>query len=424
MEYDIPVEALNLIKEHEGLHKLLPDGRLESYLCPSSVWTIGRGSTFLNGLRIKPNQICTLEEAEKQFEIDVANSASFVSFYVKSRLTSGQFGALVSFVHNVGSGKFSRSTLLRRINSGEDVAAVCIAELPRWIHDDKRNVLPGLVSRRHSELTLIASDGIATTKEAVMSFRLANAAKFDKGLTWQRTAWEWLFANAPEKAWDEMQKSLPSEVFSGFAARFSPPASTPAPLPLSANPLVGIPRFTQRDSQWIQERDRKCYSSTNAKLVEFLKPGTLTGINGDDAYLAKLKSIGGDTIHWAAQQRTLASYGIKAKLVKNASWATVEREIKRGHPVPLGYLHRGPVWAPRGGGHWCLCHGISATHIWISDPWGEPDLVSGATLSSGNWQGRVTRLNFGKRWMVEEAGNGVYRFAEGKGWAVIVDSIS
>jgi hypothetical protein len=34
-----------------------------------------------------------------------------------------------------------------------------------------------------------------------------------------------------------------------------------------------------------------------------------------------------------------------------------------------------------------------------------------------------SRLNFGRRWMVEPIDGGAYRYASGKGWAMVVDSV-
>ena len=422
-------QAIDLVKEYEGLHKKMSDGLLQSYLCTSSVWTIGYGSTFLKGRPVTATTTCTQADAEIQFQMDLDAAAKHVSRLVSIPLNDWEFSGLVSFVQNIGPTAFAESTIRRRINAGENVLAAARIELPRWVHDDERNVVPGLVRRRQAEIALIAkgSAGPATS----MDFRVADAARYDRGLPWQKDAWEWLLENAPEKSWDQMQAALPPSVVEGFAVRFrnglNKPSAVPPPTPnkpAGPNPLTGIPRFTQRDSQWIAQRDRTCYSSTNAMLVEYLKPGTLKGPNGDDAYIAKLNSLGGETTDWTSQQRTLASFGIKARLIQNADWNLIEEQINAGRPVPVGYLHRGPIWGPRGGGHWCLCYGATKGQAWISDPWGEPDLVSGATLTQGNWQGQVTQLNFGKRWMVEPSGGGVYRYAPGKGWAVLVDSVN
>jgi hypothetical protein len=49
------------------------------------------------------------------------------------------------------------------------------------------------------------------------------------------------------------------------------------------NPLMGVPRFQQRDSAQLAQRDRTCFSSSCAMLLEAIKPGTLKGANGDEA---------------------------------------------------------------------------------------------------------------------------------------------
>jgi lysozyme len=59
--------------------------------------------------------------------------------------------SLVSFVFNLGVGNFRTSTLLKKINAGDDDGAA--QELVRWIHAGGK-ALPGLVRRREAERTL------------------------------------------------------------------------------------------------------------------------------------------------------------------------------------------------------------------------------------------------------------------------------
>ena len=188
------------------------------------------------------------------------------------------------------------------------------------------------------------------------------------------------------------------------------------------NPLVGVPRFAQRDSAQLAQRDRSCFSSSCAMLLEAIKPGTLKGANGDDQYLAVVQRFG-DTTDASAQLQALAHYGVTARLVQNADFQLIEQQIARGIPVPCGYIHRGPVQRPTGSGHWLIVVGHTPTQVVVNDPWGEPDLIHGTTLNANGMGLRFSRLNFGKRWMVEPIGGGAYRYAPGKGWAVVVDSI-
>ena len=188
------------------------------------------------------------------------------------------------------------------------------------------------------------------------------------------------------------------------------------------NPLEGVPRFQQRDCAQLSQRDRTCFSSSYAMLLEALKPGTLPGANGDDTYLAVVQRYG-DTTDAAVQLQALAYYGVTARLVQTADFELIEEQIARGIPVPCGYIHRGPIDRPTGTGHWLIVYGHTPAHVVVNDPWGEPDLIHGTTLNANGMGLRFSRLNFGKRWMVEPIGGGAYRYAAGRGWAVVVDAI-
>jgi hypothetical protein len=192
-------------------------------------------------------------------------------------------------------------------------------------------------------------------------------------------------------------------------------ATPPSPRPPAAiatsrgNPL-SVPWFAQLDSATDQAR-RMCFSSSCAILLAFLKPGVLTGPNGDDQYLARVRQFG-DTTDPAAQIQALASYGITSRFSRQASFSTLEQQIRAGIPIPFGYLHRGHVSSPAGGGHWLIVVGITPTHVIMHDPLGEADLVNGTTLGGTARFCRYSRANFGRRWMVE---------GEGSGWAVLAE---
>ena len=82
---------------------------------------------------------------------------------------------------------------------------------------------------------------------------------------------------------------------------------------------MGVPRYSQRDSAQLSQRDRTCFSSSCAMLLEALKPGTLKGGNGDDQVLAVVQRFG-DTTDASAQLRALAHFGVTARLVQNADF--------------------------------------------------------------------------------------------------------
>ena len=229
---------------------------------------------------------------------------------------------------------------------------------------------------------------------------------------WLLAVLEQLVAHEPQaleeggtlrRLWTERQKAV-------AAASPSPSSSPPAVASGKGNPL-SVPWFAQLDSATDQAR-RMCFSSSCAMLLAFLKPGVLIGSNGDDQYLARVRQFG-DTTDAAAQIRALASYGIKARFTSEAGFATLEQQIAAGVPVPCGYLHRGHVSSPAGGGHWLIVVGITPSHVIVHDPLGEADLVNGTTLGGTARFCRYSRANFGRRWMVE---------GEGSGWAVLAEA--
>ena len=160
------------------------------------------------------------------------------------------------------------------------------------------------------------------------------------------------------------------------------------------NPL-SVPWFAQLDSATDQGR-RMCFSSSCAMLLAFLRPGVLSGPNGDDQYLARVRQCG-DTTDPVAQIKALASYGNTAQFSKQASFSTIELQSAAGFPVPCGYLQRGPVSNPSGGLHWLLVVGLTPTHLIVHDPLGEADLVNGTTVGGTDRFCRYSRRNVARR---------------------------
>jgi len=136
-------KGLELIKSHEGL-------RLEAYLCPANVWTIGYGhtATAKKGMRISKY------DAELLLIKDLKQAETCV-YKTMLPFNQNQFDALVSFVFNVGCGNFSRSTLLKLAKQNINDPAIQL-QFNRWIHGGGK-ILPGLVRRRKEESELYFS---------------------------------------------------------------------------------------------------------------------------------------------------------------------------------------------------------------------------------------------------------------------------
>lgn len=144
-EKQMKTKDLNIIKEFEGL-------KLNAYDDGVGVWTIGYGTTrYPNGNRVKRGDKITLEQAEQYIRHDLSNFEDAVNSLVKVPLTQNQFDALTSLVYNIGSGAFSKSTLLKKLNAKDYKGAA--DQFLVW-NKAGGKTLQGLVNRRTKEKQL------------------------------------------------------------------------------------------------------------------------------------------------------------------------------------------------------------------------------------------------------------------------------
>lgn len=121
--------------------------RLEAYPDPGTggePWTIGWGSTR----GVTQGMVITEAEAEERLKVDLVPVELCIDNSVSVQLTQGQHDALCSFVFNLGCVALRNSSLLRKLNSGDDAGAS--EEFLRWNHAGGR-VLAGLTKRRMAE---------------------------------------------------------------------------------------------------------------------------------------------------------------------------------------------------------------------------------------------------------------------------------
>ena len=137
----ISKKGLALIKHYEGC-------RLEAYLCPAKVWTIGYGHT---GPEVKKGMKITQEEAERLLLQDLEKFEFGLHGLLTVQVTQGQFDALVSFAFNLGLGALRGSTLLKKLNVGNVKGAA--DQFLLWVNAAGK-VLPGLQKRRQDERAL------------------------------------------------------------------------------------------------------------------------------------------------------------------------------------------------------------------------------------------------------------------------------
>lgn len=136
--------GVELIAKYEGC-------RLEAYLCPAGVWTIGYGHTA--GVE-KGQTLPSKDAAKALLKEDLKKYGGYVNEcvrkgLVKFPLTQNQFDALTSFCYNCGNGS------LRKLVT--DRSAVEIAEKMLLYNKGGGKVLPGLTKRREEERALFLS---------------------------------------------------------------------------------------------------------------------------------------------------------------------------------------------------------------------------------------------------------------------------
>ncbi|WP_325924410.1 lysozyme [Pantoea dispersa] len=130
------------------------EGRVyEPYKDVAGVWTVCDGHT---GTDIIKGKKYTDRECDRLLMQDLQPVMKAVDGLVKVQLNEYQRAALYSFTYNVGTSAFSKSTLLKRLNSG-DQAGAC-EEMRRWVYAGGMK-WKGLQNRRDMERSLCLADG-------------------------------------------------------------------------------------------------------------------------------------------------------------------------------------------------------------------------------------------------------------------------
>jgi len=105
----IPQVGVDLIKEFEGYHEKLPDGRAKAYPDAIHGWgvpTIGYGTTFYtDGRKVKQGDIITHAEAEEYLidNIDKSFRPSLERIPTWGQMNDNQRAAIYSFAYNLGA---------------------------------------------------------------------------------------------------------------------------------------------------------------------------------------------------------------------------------------------------------------------------------------------------------------------------------
>lgn len=138
-------ETVDLIRHFEGF---VPN----RYLDAAGLPTIGIGHLIKAGETF--SEPMSEDEAGDLLRRDLRTAKYWVTKLISVPVSDGQYGALVSFTFNLGSGNLQRSTLRMKVNREDHLGAV--EEFPKWRRAGGR-ILKGLVRRRAAEVQLYLS---------------------------------------------------------------------------------------------------------------------------------------------------------------------------------------------------------------------------------------------------------------------------
>lgn len=141
MTFTISKAGVDFIKEFEGYSD-------KAYEDIVGVWTIGYGTTLIDGEKVQPGMTCTEDEACAWLEQDVQDYLDRVAPFIRVDLTQNQVDSLASFAYNLGVGALTKSTLLKKLNAGDIEGAG--DEFLRWDKAGGKKV-KGLTRRRVAE---------------------------------------------------------------------------------------------------------------------------------------------------------------------------------------------------------------------------------------------------------------------------------
>lgn len=140
---EISQKGIILLKRFEGC-------KLNSYICPAGILTIGFGHT---GKGVSPNQTITQAEADTLLKHDLKRFEDGINAALKVPTTQGQFDALVCFAYNLGLSRALPLVAMMNDGNAEGVPARMMLYTKATV-DGVKKELPGLVKRRTAEADL------------------------------------------------------------------------------------------------------------------------------------------------------------------------------------------------------------------------------------------------------------------------------
>lgn len=420
---DIPTCGLDLIKRFEGCSlNAYPDP-----LTGAEPWTIGWGSTRdEQGKPFKRGDKITQDRADQLLSDQLANNylpaIKKIPYYAE--MSPEQVGALLSFAYNLGANFYGSpdfTTISRKLFNKDWTTIPDALLLYRNVGSP---VEEGLKRRRVAEGALWSKGSTSgaqlITAKVDTLLKKAPLQSYELGPADRRPVKRgksYTAVSIVDNGAGHSKVVLDYSAGTWYIYNAHWDIGTPGQ-PKTGRSDLNVRYFSQRDSATVHAQ-RMCFSSSCAMLAEYLRPGVLgSGTNLDDKYMTQYVFKYGDSTNYVAQLKALADLGITAEYRQNLKVDDILAQLANNIPVPVGFLHKGPVNAPAGSGHWIIITGADpVAKTWtVNDPYGDCDLVHGGYPGSTNgahltysWE------NFNRRWLVDSSG----RYKDGAGWGIM-----
>jgi GH24 family phage-related lysozyme (muramidase)/uncharacterized Zn-binding protein involved in type VI secretion len=158
-EMDVSMKLIEWLKKVEGPLHLLPyddqtGKKIEKW---TEGATIGYGHLITRQEWNRLKKGITEQQAHDLFLSDLKKAVKAVQELVETKLTQGQFDALISLTYNIGRGNFASSSILKMINCPQENAAYSTQEeaFKAW-KKSQGNVMEGLINRRNAEWNIFS----------------------------------------------------------------------------------------------------------------------------------------------------------------------------------------------------------------------------------------------------------------------------
>lgn len=146
-------KGIDFIKEREGYKET-------AYKDQAGVWTIGYGTTYIGGRKVKSDDICDKTLAELWLVDNLTKTILFMNDVLgrKIKVNQNQFNALISLTYNIGFDAFGGSTLLKVIKGNRTVFGDLFFRWNKITIKGKKIINQGLLNRRKLEYEMFIRD--------------------------------------------------------------------------------------------------------------------------------------------------------------------------------------------------------------------------------------------------------------------------